>query len=250
LLLVFSEKQQAKAKRSESKKRKQLQSRAKIAEVRVENRCVTPKGATHPFGFWHTSFRQACSGPACLPRATERSVQSGGGKLAGAAGAQAAVPAKEAAAGAPGVLAEGPAGAAQAGRSSPAHLPPGIAVQRRLRAGGRGMPTGNENERPALSPETRTQNKCSWKKRVDRQAREMFAEVSRYTPASKNQKRQACKSRLERSALRTGLLNPHNSLPAAQTATKPSNSTLSWRWRAPHAGVTLHGHPPGPFESL
>lgn len=172
------------------------------------------------------------------------------GKLAGAAGAQAAVPAKEAAAGAPGVLAEGPAGAAQAGRSSPVHLPPGIAVQRRLRAGGRGMPTGNENERPALSPETRTQNKCSWKKRVDRQAREMFAEVSRYTPASKNQKRQACKSRLERSALRTGLLNPHNSLPAAQTATKPSNSTLSWRWRSPHAGVTLHGHPPGPFESL
>merc|ERR1719359_1506945 len=78
LLLVFSEKQQAKAKRSESKKRKQLQSRAKIAEVRVENRCVTPKGATHPFGFWHTSFRQACSGPACLPRATKRSVQSGG----------------------------------------------------------------------------------------------------------------------------------------------------------------------------
>lgn len=66
----------------------------------------------------------------------------------------------------------------------------------------------------------------------------------------KNQKRQACKSRLERSALRTGLLNPHNSLPAAQTATKPSNSTLSWRWRSPHAGVTLHGHPPGPFESL
>merc|ERR1719359_293308 len=188
LLLVFSEKQQAKAKRSESKKRKQLQSRAKIAEVRVENRCVTPKGATHPFGFWHTSFRQACSGPACLPRATKRSVQSGGWKLAGAAGAQAAVPAKEAAARAPGVLAEGPAGAAQAGRSSPAHLPPGIAVQRRLRAGGRGMPTGNENERPALNPETRTQNKCSWKKRVNRQAREMFAEVSRYTPASKNQK--------------------------------------------------------------
>ena len=115
-------------------------------------------------------------------------------------------------------------------------------------------PTGQkniyENERPALNPETRTQNKCSWKKRVDRQAREMFAEISRYTPASKNQKRQACKSRLERSALRTGLLNPHNSLPAAQTATKPSNSTLSWRWRSPHASVTLHGHPPGPFESL
>lgn len=93
------------------------------------------------------------------------------GKLAGAAGAQAAVPAKEAAAGAPGVLAEGPAGAAQAGRSSPVHLPPGIAVQRRLRAGGRGMPTGNENERPALNPETRTQNKCSWKGWTGRRGR-------------------------------------------------------------------------------
>merc|ERR1719375_891653 len=128
----FQKGNKQKQSEAKAKKRKQLQSRAKIAEVRVENRCVTPKGATHPFGFWHTSFRQACSGPACLPRATERSVQSGGGKLAGAAGALAAVPAKEAAAGAPGVLAEGPAGAAQAGRFSPVHLPPGIAVQRRL----------------------------------------------------------------------------------------------------------------------
>merc|ERR1719375_2161697 len=78
LLLVFQKGNKQKQSEAKSKKRKQLQSRAKIAEVRVENRCVTPKGATHPFGFWHTSFRQACSGPACLPRATKRSVQSGG----------------------------------------------------------------------------------------------------------------------------------------------------------------------------
>merc|ERR1719375_428496 len=74
----FQKGNKQKQSEAKSKKRKQLQSRAKIAEVRVENRCVTPKGATHPFGFWHTSFRQACSGPACLPRATKRSVQSGG----------------------------------------------------------------------------------------------------------------------------------------------------------------------------
>lgn len=184
----------------------------------------------------------------CLPRATKRSVQSGG-ETCRRRGSTGSRPSQ----GSGGRSTWGLGGRARGSRPGWAVLPCAPSTRHRGAAEApRGWARDADGQRKrAAGPQPRNKDaKQVLVEGVDRQAREMFAEVSRYTPASKNQKRQACKSRLERSALRTGLLNPHNSLPAAQTATKPSNSTLSWRWRSPHAGVTLHGHPPGPFESL